>query len=71
MKKKKNNYLQFHLKILPSHNEQIERLKTNFNSESDILIFKNDIVRIAVTEFLETNQNLDKFKETLEKHNYI
>jgi ribosomal protein L10 len=71
MNKNNKNYLNMRLRILPSHDRKITDLKNNLNSEYELTIFKNDIVRIAIAEFLETNQDLDKFKETLEKHNYI
>ena len=71
MRKQNNKYLQMIIRVLPSQNTKIEGLKKHIQSEYELTIFKNDIVRIAIAEFLETNQDLDKFKETLEKHNYI
>lgn len=65
------NYKHVRLRVLPSHDNKMESLKNSVNSESNIRIFKNDIVRIAIAEFLENNSDVDKFKKTLEKHDYI
>ena len=71
MKNDPINYTHMRLRVLASHDNKIESLKDNINLESNIRIFKNDIVRIAIAEFLENNSDVSKFKETLEKHNYI
>jgi len=71
MKKTNKKYSQFKIRLLPSHNIKIEELQDNINSEYEITIFKNDIVRIAISEFLESNPDVNKFKETLKKHDYI
>jgi len=65
------DYTHVRLRILPSHNKKLQALKEQVNSEYDIAIFKNDIVKIAIAEFLERNLDVSKFKETLEIHNYI
>ena len=49
------NYKHVRLRVLPSHDNKMESLKNSVNSESNIRIFKNDIVRIAIAEFLENN----------------
>jgi len=67
----KNDYNHVRLRILPSHNKKLEALKDSVNSEYNIAIFKNDIMRIALAKFLEKNSDIFKFKKTLKKHNYI
>ncbi|MCL2157734.1 MAG: hypothetical protein FWH54_06910 [Methanobrevibacter sp.] len=71
MTKTNNDYTHIRLRVLPSHDRKIQALKDNINSEFNIVIFKNDIVRIAISEFLENNQDMTSFKKTLEKNDYI
>jgi hypothetical protein len=71
MKNIANDYKHMRLRVLPSHNKKLEALKDNINSEYKIAVFKNDMVRIAIVEFLKNNPDVSTLKETLEKHNYI
>jgi uncharacterized protein YpuA (DUF1002 family) len=71
MKNNNIDYNHVRLRILPSQNNKLQVLKDNVKSEYNIAIFKNDIMRIALAQFLEKNSDITKFKETLEKHNYL
>jgi len=71
MTKTKINYINVRLRVLPSQNKKLQALKDCVNSEYNIAIFKNDIVRIAISEFLLNNPDITSFKKTLQYHGYI
>ena len=71
MKKTNKKYTQIKIRVLPSHKQRIDKLQKSINSEYDFPIFKNDIIRLAIAEFLNNNPDTNTFKSTLEKHNYI
>jgi ribosomal protein L10 len=60
-----------HLRIVESLDEQLKEVKANIKENVGVAMFKNQLVKIAVNEFLTDIKENKDIKTLLRKYQYI